>query len=262
MNYKIIISKKDLASLNIYESLKKLNFIENVHIIQERSVDADNINKRFPADFIIFPTRHQSDSLKKTLTVHNPGNWEKADLGGKDFTLPPSNAVILKNALLQLKKINNLDYEVSGEATHHGPLLDMPSLFIEIGSNKLQWKDKQAADVIAKTIISIVKNTHPTDYKTAIAIGGGNYMPSFNKIIERTNIALAYVCPKHNLENLNELTLQQSIEKSSTIVDFILVDWKGLGQYKDKVIKLLEETNLPIKRVDKVLKEKEFLLSK
>ena len=261
MNYKIIISKKDLASLNIYESLKKLGFTENVHVVQEGSIYADDINKRFPADFIIFPTKHQSDSMKKTLTVHNPGNWEKAELGGKDFTLPPSNAVVLKNALLQLKKINNLDYEVSGEATHHGPSLEIPSLFIEIGSNKLQWRDKEAADIIAKTIISIVKNTHPANYKTAIAIGGGHYMPSFNKIIEKTNIALAYVCPKHNLENLNELTLQQAIERSSTLIDFILVDWKGLGQHKDKVIKLLEEFNLPIKRIDKVLKDKEFLVS-
>ena len=30
------------------------------------------------------------------------------------------------------KELNNLDYEVTGEATHHGPDIATPSLFIEI----------------------------------------------------------------------------------------------------------------------------------
>ena len=255
MEYKIIISKKDLASLTIYEALKKINFTENVHVIQERTIYTEDIDKKYPADFIIFPTKHQSESLKKTLSVHNPGNWGKAELGGKDSTLPPSNSIILKNALLELKKLNNLDYEVSGEVTHHGPNLSTPSLFIEIGSSPLQWKDEEAALIIAKTIKSIIKNPHPTNYQTAIGIGGGHYMPSFNKIIERTNISLSFICPKHNLESLNENILKQAIEKTKSYVDFLLVDWKGVGEHKEKIKKLAEKINLPLKRVDQVLKE-------
>src|SRR3989338_7961052 len=214
MEYKIIISKKDLASLTIYEALKKINFTENVHVIQERTIYTEDIDKKYPADFII-----------------------------------------LKNALLELKKLNNLDYEVSGEVTHHGPNLSTPSLFIEIGSSPLQWKDEEAALIIAKTIKSIIKNPHPTNYQTAIGIGGGHYMPSFNKIIERTNISLSFICPKHNLESLNENILKQAIEKTKGYVDFLLVDWKGIGEHKEKIKKLAEKINLPLKRVDQVLKE-------
>ena len=255
MKYKIIISKKDIASLSIYEALKKINFLENVHVIQERTINAEHIDKKYPADFIIFPTKHQSTSLKKTLSVHNPGNWGKAEFGGEDFTLPPSNPIILKNALLELKKLNNLDYEVSGEVTHHGPNLSTPSLFIEIGSSLLQWKDEKAALIIAETIKSIIKNSHPTNYKIAIGIGGGHYMPSFNKVIEKTNISLSFICPKHNLENLNDIILKQAIEKTTGYVDFLLVDWKGVGPYKEKVKELAKKVNLELKRTDQVLKE-------
>jgi D-aminoacyl-tRNA deacylase len=198
----------------------------------------------------------QSTSLKKTLCVHTPGNWGKANIGGRDFTLPPSDASILKTAYLELKKQNNLDYETSAEVTHHGPFLSRPSLFIEIGSSKLQWEDKAAAEVIAKTIINLVRKPNLNKFRTAIAIGGGHYMPSFNKVLEKTDIALAYICPRHNIDSLNEEILQQAIKNSLEPIDFFLLDWKGLGPHKEKITKLLAKFNFPVKRVKEVLKNK------
>tara|TARA_Y100000034_G_C6883939_1_gene405554 strand:+ start:344 stop:1120 length:777 start_codon:yes stop_codon:yes gene_type:complete len=258
MEYEVIISKKDPASLNIHEALKKLDFEGKLHLIQERSIHADSVDHE--ADFLIFATRHQSSSLKRTLCVHNPGNWGKAEMGGKDSTLPPSKASILKTTFLELQKNNTTDYEVSAEATHHGPDINTPSLFIEIGSSQIQWKDPKAAEVIAKTIISLT-STKIKKYKTAIALGGGHYMPSFNKILERTNIALPYVCPKHNLEFLNKDILQQAINNSVEKIDFILLDYKGLGEHKEKVKSLIEETKLPVFRVKEVLNNEEFNIS-
>ncbi|MAH43721.1 D-tyrosyl-tRNA(Tyr) deacylase [archaeon] len=257
MEYEVIISKKDPASMNIGNALKELDYHGKLHVIQERSIYSKDLDHE--ENFLIFATKHESTSLKKTLTVHNPGNWGKADLGGKDFNLPPSTASILKQAFLELKTNNNLDYETSGEATHHGPELNTPSLFIEIGSSNLQWKDPKAAEVIAKSIISLTSKKIPK-YKTAIGIGGGHYMPSFNKVLERTNIALSYICPKHNLELLNEDLLQQAIKNTTEKVDFILLDWKGLGLEKEKIKKLTENLNLPVKRSQNVLSDEEFKL--
>jgi len=237
--------------MNIYERLKELNFNEkNIHVIEERSIEADNINLK--TDFVIFATKHKSESQKKTLTVHNPGNWGKAELGGKDFSLPKSNPIVLKNAFLELKKLNNLDYETSGEVTHHGPCISLPSLFIEIGSSENEWEDKEAAKIIAQAIVNLTKKKNNENYKVAIGLGGGHYMPSFNKILERTDIAFSYICPKHNLENLNKDLIEQAVNNSAKKVDFFLLDWKGLGQYKQKVKSLLEEFNIEIKRNDKI----------
>ena len=69
-----------------------------------------------------------------------------------------------------------------------------------------------------------------------------------------TNISLSFICPKHNLESLNENILKQAIEKTKGYVDFLLVDWKGVGEHKEKIKKLAEKINLPLKRVDQVLK--------
>jgi D-aminoacyl-tRNA deacylase len=256
MKFTIIISKKDTASLNIYEELKKLK-VPNIKVIQCHSIDSDYLDKDLNTDFIIFASKHSSKSLKKTLTVHSIGNFGKAIAGGEDNKLPPTSAAVQKELFLELKKRNNLDYEVSGEATHHGPYLETPSIFIEIGSSQLQWKDKEAANVIAKTIKSIIKK-HIPKYKTAIGLGGGHYLPSFNKVLERTNISLSFICPKHNLQSLTEDLLHQAISQTKESIDFILLDWKGLGQEKDKTNKLLKNIDIPVKRVKEILNNEEF----
>ena len=39
-------------------------------------------------------------------------------------------------ALLHYKEELNLDYEVSYECTHHGPSLNVPAMFVELGSSE------------------------------------------------------------------------------------------------------------------------------
>ena len=33
------------------------------------------------------------------------------------------------------------EYDITLEATHHGPLLDSPTLYLEIGSDEERWSD-------------------------------------------------------------------------------------------------------------------------
>jgi D-tyrosyl-tRNA(Tyr) deacylase len=68
MKFTIIISKQDLAGLNILEKLnhKAISEIKNtsVLVIKEDSVE---FSEKIETDFIIFATRHQSKSGEKTL---------------------------------------------------------------------------------------------------------------------------------------------------------------------------------------------------
>ena len=43
------------------------------------------------------------------------------------------------------------------EATHHGPLIDKPCVFIEIGSSETDYTNRRAGFIIAKTIYETVK---------------------------------------------------------------------------------------------------------
>ena len=137
------------------------------------------------------------------------------------------------------------------EATHHGPFIEKPAVFVEIGSTEAEWSDKENGKIIAQTIMNAVKNKN-NNYKTAIGIGGPHYCSNFNKIMLRTDIAISHICPKYQLENLGEDLIKQSIEKTKENVDFILLDWKGLGKEKQRIMELLKSMDLEFKRTDKI----------
>ena len=137
----IITSKQDLAGINIAEELEKENLVKydaEHYIIEEKPVDAEDIDKMIEADLFIFATKHESKSGIPSLSVHSPGNWGIAELGGKDNQLSICPANYLKEALIFLEKNNNIDFDVVQECTHHGPYLEKPCFFISVMFSKLQ----------------------------------------------------------------------------------------------------------------------------
>ena len=54
----------------------------------------------------------------------------------------------MKSILMEMKRLaeqKGLKYDVTLEVTHHGPTeLSVPSLYAEIGSTEIQWKDPEA----------------------------------------------------------------------------------------------------------------------
>ena len=266
MQYAIIISEQDPAGLNIKECLlelydwKETDTYENhpvyeyknakLYSIEEKSIHAENLDKNIEADFFIFASKHQSKEGTQSLTCHTPGNWNKADYGGQENKLCIASSLKLKQTYLALKD-NDIPTNITLECTHHGPLLTTPCMFIEIGSNETHWKDRISGEIIANTIIKLLDETIQNN-QTAIGLGGPHYCNNFNKILERTDIALSHICPKHHLENLNEKTLTEAINKTKEKVDFILLDWKGLGPFKEKVKTILKNLNIEYKRTDQL----------
>ncbi|MBD3163678.1 hypothetical protein GF323_00590 [Candidatus Woesearchaeota archaeon] len=271
MQYAIIISEKDPAGINIRECLlqlcpfKEINRLEShpahkyrncrIYTIGEESVRAENIDKKIEADLFIFATRHQSKQGIHSLSCHSPGNWSKADFGGQGSKLCIAPALKLKQAYLELKKHQKSvqDHDITLECTHHGPYLEKPALYIEIGSTEEHWKNKKAGNIIAQVIMNITEKPPLEDQQIAVGIGGPHYCNNFKKIIERTGIAVGHICPKYHLENLDEQLLKQAIEKTKEKVDFILLDWKGLGKEKGRIKNILNKLNIEYKRIDKLM---------
>jgi len=245
MKIAIIISKKDPASLNIASKLdeKKIKY----YSIDKKSINCENIDKEIKADLFIFPTKHESKSGINCLSTHSPGNFGKAELGGKNKTLCIAPENYLKKAMIELEKRKIKGFEVIQEVTHHGPYLEKPCMFIEIGSNKEAWSNKKAGKIIAD-VIGLLLKWKPEKYITAIGIGGLHHTPNFKKIIINTNIALGHICPKYNLKNLNKNMIKQMIKKNINKPNLILLDWKGLGTEKQKIKEILKEFKIEIKR--------------
>ena len=225
MKIAIICSEADPASMNIYNSLKNYKFNADLIKIKERTVFADEINK-LNYDFFILPTKHESASQKKCLTCHFPGNWDKADIGGKEKTLGIAYASFEKKLFINLNKNATLEYPATLECTHHGPFLTKPSIFIEIGSTKDDWIKPELGDIIARTIVETLKQKTKI-YKIYMGIGGQHYCYNFNKLLLEKDLALAHICPKYQLNSLTKQMFQQAINNTFEKVEGIVIDWKG-----------------------------------
>lgn len=203
-----------------------------------QSIFNEDIDKMIDADIFIFATTHKAASGIHSLSVHAPGNWSKAGLGGKDFSLPPAPSRILRFSLFKLEEFaQGLGFEIMQECTHHGPYLEKPVMFIEIGSNEETWENKDAALAIAKTLIFVLSNPLP-EYDIALGIGGPHHTPNFKKHMQKTNYCYGHICPMYQLEHLTKDIVQQAMDKSGA--KKIFVDWKGLKSYKEQIKQILD----------------------
>jgi D-aminoacyl-tRNA deacylase len=269
--YAIIVWEECPAGLNIKECLLELydfketgvfgnhpvySFGDNVKLytIKERHIFAEDLDKEIDADVFIFATTHRSEKGVHSLSCHVPGNWSKAQLGGKDKEICVAPALLLKKAYLEMKKYSEelADHEITMEVTHHGPYMEKPCIFIEIGSTEEHWGNRKAGEVIAHTIVKLVDGKELENQKIALGIGGPHYANNFNKILERTNIATGHICPKYNLENLDEDMVKKAISRTKEKVDLVILDWKGLGQHKERIKGILEKISIEYKRTDKL----------
>lgn len=253
MQFIILASEKDIAGMNIAKELDKLGI--KGYFLQDETIYSENIDKKIPGDFYIFVSKHQSEKQVKSLTVHAPGNWNQADFGGQVKKVCPISALFLKYIFQILEKnAKHSGYEVSLEVTHHGPYIEKPCCFIEIGSTEKQWKDEKAIKIIAKTVKeSILKFKPKKEWISAIGIGGPHYCPNFNKIQLNTNYSLGHIIPEYHLP-LTQDMLQEALEKTIEKPKVAILDWKGCGksEQRKEIIMLLEKKGITHRRSDQV----------
>jgi len=238
----IIASSQDPAGMNIADNMLEHHDFERIgdnifeytkknailNIISERSIYADYIEKKFDdveANFFI--TRHSSEKGVHTLTVHTPGNYNGAMYGGVEGKICISNPIAQKIALQRMFKERDqygLDYEVSLEATHHGPITSVPSTFFEVGSKMEQWKDKKAGEVVASATIEALR-FNDMDYPKAIGVGGGHYPQRLSEIVKTTDWAVGHVIPKYAFP-IDENRASELFNMNNG-GETVIFDWKG-----------------------------------
>ncbi|KAL5987462.1 D-aminoacyl-tRNA deacylase [Asimina triloba] len=127
-------------------------------------VEEDYLDKRWEdatgevVDEVIFLSRHTAVSNRPALTVHPIGvphiaDGETPPAGGKPgwAGLPSPRIGPWLRLLKKIAEAHNLtpEFEITLEATHHGPLVDTPTMFVEIGSTEEYWKRQDAAQAVA-----------------------------------------------------------------------------------------------------------------
>ena len=164
-----------------------------------------------PPEAMVYLSKHRSESRIPSLTVHPVGNPGKAEFGGHPQSLVPSSPLWMTAALRRLRtEASGLSYQVTFEATHHGPYLETPTFYIEQGSTEREWADPEASKAIARTLLGI----EPLDVPVAVGIGGGHYAPRHTDLVMARRIAFGHLIPSLVMEGLPDEVLEQAVQRT------------------------------------------------
>jgi D-aminoacyl-tRNA deacylase len=261
MNFLLIVSKEDKASLNLKEELfnnykiKKLNeyedlfYLDNdyykfknniyIKIISELHIFCDDkiyldISNKINIDSIIFLSKHatKSDIKNKCITAHAIGNFSKAELGGKDFTVVETDPILIRSILLKLKEnkkdFSNINkYKITQEATHHGPYLEKSTLFYEIGSHIDEWINKDVSKFMIQMLLEVLKDYNKEKIKIdnnwieTVGIGGSHYCTKFNKYTfnKQNKFCFGHIIPNYAIDSFEknkDILQHQVLTKSNS----------------------------------------------
>ncbi len=211
-----------------------------------------DLDKYFNPQAYVFLSRHSAESGIASLTAHTTGNFSsEAKFGGNARELSRADPSLLKNYLQALWKRRQKaeGYEITLEATHHGPTaLSKPVLFVELGSSEKYWGDKKAAAVVAEALFESLTEKQIWS-KVAIGFGGNHYPEKFTKMMIEEDTAFSFIAPKYALEHLDDKMVGQMIQRTNAPVRQAVLDWKGLGPHKEKVVGLVKQFGLEEVRV-------------
>ena len=192
--------------------------------LPEQILSEDHLDKRWAAatnehvNEVIFPSRHAAKSGTPCLTLHPIGvphlsHDDIPEFGGRSgYAPPPSTRLGPWWRLLKAKWTTDQipDFSLSLEVTHHGPVLDVPCLFIEVGSTQDYWGHEGAAELLADVIWEGLGLTGGVQHgrwdskkhhsqPVLITLGGGHYAPKGNKLASEDGVWLGHMLANHSI---------------------------------------------------------------
>ncbi|MGI0141282.1 MAG: D-aminoacyl-tRNA deacylase [Candidatus Micrarchaeales archaeon] len=204
---------------------------------------------------IYFLSKHKSNNGIPSLTTHSLGNWGVgAKIGGKPHELSCAAPYQMLSVLNRINMMDASGVEKTYEATHHGPLLKTPSLFVELGGDDATINNPELAKRLADALyVAIPEGKAITPEKVAIGIGGMHYPRKFTQLALEKGYAFSHIMPKHAITNQdgsdNLAMLDQAAQKSKDTPNLAVIEWKSINApTKDRVIKKLNELGLEYER--------------
>jgi len=299
----ILVSGGDIASTNQADELLKLaDWIKLPEVegrkafsykharmwwVDDGCLWEDDLDKRWESvtgekpDEIIFPSRHSAASGNPSLTLHPIGTMqvpinETPRFGGRAADCPPPNPRLAA----WWRELNTIDldfdeFELSLETTHHGPWIETPSLFIEIGSTSETWGHLGAAKVLAGIIYrglgldgSNGLGTWNGEGQVVITLGGGHYAPRANALGLHENVWLGHMLATYalpferdddeNVTGMWETSIRRAVaatKKAFPGGDIVCsMDKKAFKGWQRQAIRgLLEELEIPLLRRSQII---------
>jgi Uncharacterized protein conserved in archaea len=256
MSVLFVCSEKDLPSVNMKNCLMTKREWEDVGtfgndrfltcgdaammITSDLHIYSDNVDVRakeagISPDTVIFMSRHSAASGEAALTVHPIGNYGENKYGGKEGKLVRSAPSLMSDALRKIMSYSDLpEFKICFEVTHHGPWLERPTFFIEIGSDEKNWGNIRAADILSDVLLNI----EPNDYISAIGVAGGHYAPRFTEVVEGFKVNFGHMIPNYHLEGKDDESIIRMTKDAceATGTDIVYIHKKSLKKPEERHI--------------------------
>lgn len=196
-------------------------------------------------EVIVFASRHRSERGIPSFTVHPLGNFGAADFGGRPGRLVPTSPPWMTEALRLLRvRTAGYPHAVTFEATHHGPYLETPAFFVELGSGPTEWEEEGPATAVAETLLAM----WPTEAPVLLGVGGGHYVPRMTDVALSRRVSFGHLIPSYAAETLTETMLEQAVAKTPSVRS-AYVHRKALkGPVRRRVLDLIEGAGLRVVR--------------
>jgi D-aminoacyl-tRNA deacylase len=230
----VVCSEVDAASVNIRDRMLELGTFQEEGTFEGRPVysgheghlvtigdeslyrnnlDAEVFNAiGVQHQVVVYLSRHSSKTGLRSLTVHPIGNFSHAKFGGFFRQLVhccPGGMTRSLRSIRTLAKEAGLDHQVSFEVTHHGPYLNSPTFFIEIGSDEEAWTERAPAEVIAKTVLEAVPGARG---HVLVGVGGGHYAPRHTDVALKKDVCYSHMIPSHAIAALGTQMLDKMLD--------------------------------------------------
>ncbi len=255
----VVATEADPASKKIAESLMDLAAWEDeggicrrfkdyrLVVLNERLITLRGIEERLMGmglspELIVFASRHQAKDGTSRLCGHFSGNSGEAVMGGTPRELAVAAPGPLKSFVSNLAADPPGGFEVTVEATHHGPTdLTVPSFFAEIGSTEAEWSDPDAGKAVARSILNIEDLLAPV----FLGFGGGHYVNRQNRLLIETKIAFGHLFSNYQVDDLDLSIVEEAASKSGAVGAYL--DRKSLrSAEKRKISDALDEIGIEI----------------
>jgi D-aminoacyl-tRNA deacylase len=187
-----------------------------VLLIDDIHVSADHIDSKVrphaskDIDNVVVLSKHYSNSGRPAMTAHPIGVTtgtkigEEGKSGGRFGSLVPPHprmaSVVrsLTETAASRPRLNGFD--ITFEATHHGPLFSLPTMYVEIGSSEVEWADPELAEIWMSVLDkSLFDPSWDPSEKWMICIGGGHYAPRHKDVTLRSDVDVGHILPTYSL---------------------------------------------------------------
>ena len=241
----LLVSRPDPASVNIRDALLDMETWKEVATfeglpVRERPgflmvetsqlhLECDLLDRRLKQaglrfDAILVASKHKAESGKPALTVHPIGNLGAAEFGGLPGRLVPSAPVLMSRVLRRLLvEASGLKHQVTFEATHHGPYLETPTAFVEIGTDEAAWTEPDLGRRVARALLAANEPSVGDEAPALVVVGGSHYAPRAMDLVRQRKANVGHIIPGHALDRgLREEVILDAIRGTPGCVGYYL----------------------------------------